>query len=132
MRKAIIYTRAKVNLSDCDLTSIAAQIQAGTKFAEQNGLQLGGVYTDIVAIGTNCNFITWRAIVNDRKPDYDYIIINDYARMGRNTEQVIKDRAKLKSKGIRIVSVTENMSDECENALFDCLSEFLNKEAKKC
>ena len=132
MKKAIIYTRAKFDLSDCTLASVEAQIKSCNEFANRNELQVIGVYSDIVAVGTKSNFAAWRAIVNDKKPDCDYILVHDYSRTGRNISQAIKDRAKLKEKGVRILSVLENLDEEYDDALFDCLAELLKEEAQKC
>ena len=132
MKKAIIYTRAKLDLSDCSLASVESQIKSCNEFANRNELQVIGVYSDIVASETKSDFGAWNSIVKSKKPDYNCIIIYDYSRIGRNATQTIKDRAKLKEKGVRIVTVLENLDEEYDDALFDCLAEFLKKEAKKC
>lgn len=132
MKKAIIYTRAEIDLSDCSLVSIEAQLRVCKEFADKNGLQIAGVWTDIIAVGTVPEFAGWKAIVKDRKPDYGYVLVHDYARIGRNIPQAIKDRRKLKGKGVRIVSATESLDDEYDEALFELLSEFIGEETKKC
>lgn len=132
MKTALIYARAKINLSDCNLVSIEAQLRVCKEYADHNNLQIVGVRTDLVAIGIKCNFNAWQVIVKDKNPDYDYILIHDYARIGRNPTQAIKDRTKIKAKGVRIVSATESLTDEYDEAFFDLLSEIIKKESKKC
>ncbi len=132
MKKAIIYSRTKVNLSDCNLTSVEAQLKSCKDFAEKNDVAIIGVRSDITAIGTASDFSAWKEIVKDRKPNYDCILVHDYSRIGRDLSKAIKDRATLKDKGVRIVSATENLSDEYDEALFDLMTEYLRKGTKKC
>lgn len=130
MKKAIIYTRASFSLSDCSLAPIEAQVLSCKEFAEKNDIDIIGVRADIITVGTKDNFAAWRSIVNNRKPDYDYILVRDYSRIGRNRSQVVKDHAKLKEKSVRLLSVTESLSDEYDEVLFDLLSEYSHKRTK--
>ena len=99
MKTAIIYTRTKVNLSDCDLFSVSTQLKTCKEFAEKNGLQVCGIRSDVILSGTPSNFSAWESITRNKKPEYDCIIVHDYSRIGRNTEKAIKDIIKLKEIG---------------------------------
>lgn len=123
MKKAVIYTRAKVNLADLSLVSVQAQALSCKEYAEQNGIQVVGFYADIVLTGSPCNDAVWKSIVHKRKPDFDTILVYDYSRIGRIFKQVYKDRMILENKGIRIASVSENVSESEEKLYFDISKE---------
>ena len=95
MKKAIIYTRAKVDLSDCNLMSITVQAEACKKYADKFDMKVAGLITDIIPIGAERRCVGWDAIVNVKKPYFDFIIVYDYARIGRNVPKLIRQRTKI-------------------------------------
>lgn len=126
MKKAIVYARAKADLSDFGLTSVKEQFLSCKEYAEKHGLEISGLFTDIIPFGTKPEFVVWKAILNNKRPNFDYIIVSDNARIGRDISQCLKDRTKLKERGITIRSATGDIS--CEQELFYILTKL--KEAK--
>lgn len=121
MKTAIIYARSKADLSDFGLTSITAQFQACKEYAEKNDIQVVGLFSDIALLGSKPKYPNWRFIVNTKKPKYDYILIYNFSRMGRHLKKTLKERAKIKERGVRILSVSEPMSEADENIYFTLL-----------
>lgn len=121
MKKAVIYTRTSANLTDFNLTSINAQVIACKDFAEKNGINIIGLYTDITLVGTKRNRSGWKNIMNFKKPKFDAILIYDMSRIGRDYKKVCKDRLKLKNRGVHIISVTNEIPDDLEEIWFSLL-----------
>lgn len=129
MKTALIYARASANLLDCGLTSVTAQFEACKKYAEKNDIQIVGLHADIPLIGRKPKYVNWRYIVNTKKPKYDYILIYEYSRIGRNITKSLNDRKKLKERGVRIVSICVEKGAEIDPIL-DVLAD-LQKEYEK-
>src|SRR5262249_8045572 len=72
-------------------------------------------------------------------PKIDVVIVHKLDRMARNIEDHVAIRAVLKSKGVRLVSVTENVDDSVSGKLIENImasfaqfySENLSTEVKK-
>ncbi len=111
MKTAIIYARAKADLSDFGLISVQGQFQTCKEYAEKNNIKVIGLFSDILLLG--------------KKPNYDYILVYNNSRVGRDLKKVLKDRSKLKEKGVRIISASEPMSED-EADFFYTIMEAMN------
>lgn len=96
MKTAIIYARAKADLSDFGLISVQGQFQTCKAYAEKNDIKIVGLFSDIHLFGNKPKYSNWRNIVNTKKPNYDYILVYNNSRVGRDLKKVLKDRSKLK------------------------------------
>lgn len=105
MKTAIIYARAK--MSD----SIKMQGSACKEYAEKNEIQVIDVYWDLV-LSSHCQPLAWNKILNIPKPEFNYIIIYDHERIGRDYMKQLKDRSNLKIKGVRIITPFDWLIDE--------------------
>lgn len=90
------------------------------KFAEENEIQIVGLYTDIRLLGTNPDYPARKSILRTRKPNFDTILIYEPARLGRNSKQLRIDRLRLLEKGINIISIADPLFDE-DDEFFEML-----------
>ena len=125
MKTAIIYARAKADLSDFGLISVQGQFQTCKEYAEKNNIKVIGLFSDILLLGNKPKYSNWRNIVNTKKPNYDYILVYNNSRVGRDLKKVLKDRSKLKEKVVRIISASEPMSED-EADFFYTIMEAMN------
>lgn len=105
MKTVIIYARAK--MSD----SIKMQVSTCKEYAEKNEIQVIDVYWDLV-LSSHCQPLAWNKILNIPKPEFNYIIIYDHARIGRDHMKQMKDRSNLKTKGVRIITPFTELTEE--------------------
>lgn len=105
MKTAIIYARAKMS------NSIKMQVSACKAYAEKNEIQVIDVYWDII-LSAQCQPLAWNKILNIPKPEFNYIIIYDHERVGRDLMKQMKDRRNLKAKGVRIITPFTELTEE--------------------
>lgn len=86
---------------------------------------MNSIFSDILLLGNKPKYSNWRNIVNTKKPNYDYILVYNNSRVGRDLKKVLKDRSKLKEKGVRIISASELMSED-EADFFYTIMEAMN------
>lgn len=127
MKTAIIYARAKGDLSDFGLMSVKGQFQVCKEYAEKNDIKIVGLFSDILLFGNKPKYPNWRSVVNTKNPKYDYILVYNNSRVGRDLNKVLKDRTKLKEKGVRIISATEPMTED-EADLYFMLLEVMHND----
>ena len=105
MKTAIIYARAKSS------DSIKMQVSTCKEYAEKNEIQVIDIYWDLV-LHSHFQPLAWNKVLNNPKPDFNYIIIYDYARIGRDQMKQMKDRRNLKAKGVRIITPFAELTEE--------------------
>ena len=122
MKTAIIYARAKAS------DSIEMQVSTCKEFAEKNKIQVNEVYWDLV-LSSHCQPLAWEKILNIPKPEFDFIIIYDHARIGRDRLKQMNDRRNLKNKGVRIITPFTELTEESfkQQDEYDELQEYCNK-----
>lgn len=123
MKNVIIYIRAKTDLSEKSLNTVVAQAGQCKAYADDNGFNVVGFYSDISVFGSNQVCIGWDTIVNDPCPFYDYILVYDYGRLGRDIHSVINDLKSLHDRGINVVSVTGCADDRALQDILSALQE---------
>lgn len=63
-------------------------------------------------MNSHCQPLAWDKILNISKPEFDYIIVYDYSRIGRDYTEQMKDRINLKNKGVRIITPITELTEE--------------------
>lgn len=111
MKTAIIYARAKAPDPNVTPEAIKMQVSACKAFAEKNAIQVIDVYWDII-LSAQCQPLAWDKILNISKPEFDYIIVYDYSRIGRDCTKQMKDRINQKNKGVRIITPITELTEE--------------------
>lgn len=111
MKTAIIYARAKTPEPNVTPDAIKMQVSTCKEYAEKNKIQVIDIYWDII-INAQCQPLSWKVILNIPKPEFDYIIVYDYSRIGRSYSKQMKDRRNLKNKGVRIITPFTELTEE--------------------
>lgn len=133
MKTAIIYARAKSS------DSIKMQVSTCKEYAEKYKIQVIDIYWDLV-LNSHCQPLAWNKILNIPKPEFDFIIIYDHARIGRDYTKQMKDRRNLKNQGVRIIAPFNELTeesfkqqdeyDELQEYCYECYKNILHNRRK--
>ena len=126
MIKGVAYARfSSENQRD---ESIDAQLRAIHKYAEDNGIEIIREYTDRAKTGTNADRESFQAMLNDSQyGDFSLVIVHKLDRFTRNRYDSAVSKAKLKSNGVRVVSVLEHFDDSPESIITEGLLEAMSE-----
>ena len=107
MEKAFAYYRYSSHNQD-DGNSINAQQQAVRQFAKENKIKIVNEYTDKAKTGTNTNREGYQKMLADldKHTEVKTILVHVLDRLHRNTREQLNMIYELKSKGIRILTVS--------------------------
>lgn len=111
MTLAAIYARFSSDSQRDE--SIDIQVERCTQLIEREKWVLGDIYTDYAMTGTNDERPGFKRCVADGAAGaYDVLVIYKHDRFARNVEVSRKYKRKLRSAGVRIVSVREGESKD--------------------
>ena len=104
--------------------SIEGQLHDCQKYAENNNLQIVGTYIDRALSATSDKRPQFQQLIKDSaKHNYDIVLVWKLDRFSRNRYDSAIYKSKLKKNGVRVVSVTENISDNPEGILMESILE---------
>lgn len=104
--------------------SIEQQIKDCEKFAEKNDIRIVKVYADHALTGTNDKRPKFQQMIAEAAYlDYQYIIVYSLDRFARNRYDSAKYKRELKLLGKKVLSATENISDDPTGILVESLLE---------
>lgn len=126
MIKGVAYARfSSENQRD---ESIDAQLRAIHKYAGDNGIEIIREYTDRAKTGTNADRESFQAMLNDSQyGDFSLVIVHKLDRFARNRYDSAVSKARLKSNGVRVVSVLEHFDDSPESIITEGLLEAMSE-----
>lgn len=108
--------------------SIDAQLRAIRKYAEDNGIEIIEEYIDRAKTGTNADRESFQAMLSDSQyGDFSLVIVHKLDRFARNRYDSAVSKAKLKSNGVRVVSVLEHFDDSPESIITEGLLEAMSE-----
>lgn len=119
MNKAAIYARST--------ESDSLQERVCRQYAETNGYEVIRVYSDFGHCKENAAFQT--LLKDSETAEWSAVIFYSPDRIVRNPHKFFDYRRLLKARGIRMLCVTAEKSDEEE--FFDFLDAFYNKYLKR-
>ena len=123
-KKAIIY--ARYSSHGQQEQSIDGQLRDCYAFAERQGYTIVGEYIDRALTGRNDDRPDFQRMLADaRKKQFQCIIVWKLDRFARNRYDSAVHKAELKKYGVRVVSATENITDEPEGIMLEGLLESL-------
>ncbi len=130
MIRAVAYTRFSSDLQREE--SIEAQTRAIQSYCDQNGFVLLTVYADRGISGTSDNRPDFqRMIADSAKQEFDAVIVHKLDRFARNRYDSAIYKNKLKSNGVRLISVLENLQDNPESIILESVIEGMNEYYSK-
>ena len=122
--RAVIY--ARYSSHGQQEQSIDGQLRDCYAFAERQGYMIIGEYIDRALTGRNDDRPDFQRMLADaRKKQFQNIIVWKLDRFARNRYDSAVHKADLKKYGVRVVSATENITDEPEGIMLEGLLESL-------
>ena len=130
LRPAAIYARVSTERQDADL-SISAQLKELRKYAKNNGYIVVREYVDEARSGSDANrpeFAKMLAEANqpDNQP-FHAILVWKFSRFSRRREHAVAFKAKLKRRGVRVISISEPADDSPVGAMIEGVIEVLDE-----
>lgn len=116
--------------------SIDQQIKACRAFAERNGIEIVKVYDDRALTGTNDRRPQFQKMISEaERMDYQYVIVYALDRFARDRYDSAVYKRQLKAFGKKVLSATENISDDPTGVLMESLleglAEYYSKELSR-
>lgn len=116
--------------------SIDQQIKACRAFAERNGIDVVKVYDDRALTGTNDRRPQFQKMISEaERLDYQYVIVYALDRFARDRYDSAVYKRQLKAFGKKVLSATENISDDPTGVLMESLleglAEYYSKELSR-
>lgn len=122
--KAVIY--ARYSSHGQQEQSIDGQLRDCYSYAAREGYLVVGEYIDRALTGRNDDRPDFQRMIADAaKKQFQYVIVWKLDRFARNRFDSAVHKATLKKYGVRVISATENITDEPEGILLEGLMESL-------
>ncbi len=122
--KAVIY--ARYSSHGQQEQSIDGQLRDCYAFAEREGHLVIGEYVDRALTGRNDDRPDFQRMIADAaKKQFKFIVVWKLDRFARNRFDSAVNKATLKKYGVRVISATENITDEPEGILLEGVIESL-------
>jgi len=119
---AVIYARYSSHSQQEQ--SIEGQLRDCYAFAEREGLSVVGEYCDRALTGRSDERPEFQRMIADAaKHQFQFIIVYKLDRFARNRYDSAIYKAKLKKHGVKVISATENITDEPEGVILEGLLE---------
>jgi DNA invertase Pin-like site-specific DNA recombinase len=116
--------------------SIDQQIKECRKFADRNGIEIVKVYDDRAMTGTNDRRPQFQQMLSEAETmAYQYVIVYSLDRFARDRYDSAVYKRQLKQHGKKVLSATENISDDptgiLMESLLEGLAEYYSKELSR-
>ena len=119
---AVIYARFSSHNQREE--SIEAQERACREYAQRKGLQIIEVYADRAKSGTNSEREEFQRMIKDSsEKKFRYLIVHKLDRFSRNKYDAVIYKRKLRTNGVTILSVVENLDDSPESIMLETVIE---------
>lgn len=122
MKKGVIYARYSSDRQNEQ--SIDGQVDVCRKWAENNDIEVIGIYPDEALTGRTDARPNFQRMIKDAKNGrFDYVIVYKLDRFARNRYDSAIYKAQLKKFNVRIVSAMENIADGPEGIILESVLE---------
>lgn len=126
MLQAVAYARFSSELQREE--SIDAQLRAIRKYCTEHDAVLLTVYADKGISGTSDNRPEFQRMIADAdKGEFDAVIVHKLDRFARNRYDSAIYKNHLQKRGIRLISVLENLQDTPESVILESVLEGINE-----
>lgn len=124
--KAVIYARFSSNNQREE--SLDAQIRACEQYAKNNGYIIINKYCDSAKSGTTADREQFQKMIKDSEErNFDFVIVHKLDRFSRDKYDSVHYKTKLKERGVRVLSVLENLSDDPESIMLESVLEGMSQ-----
>ena len=123
------YARVSSDRQDVDL-SVSAQRRAIRDWAEKNGYALVREYVDEAESGLVDSRAGFSRMIHDGcrpNPPFEVVLVNKFSRFSRIREHAIVYKAKLRARGVRVISISEPSDDTPTGRLLEGVIETLDQ-----
>ena len=120
--RGVIYARYSSDAQREE--SIDAQIRENTAFAQRSGIDIVGTYIDRALSAKTDNRPEFQRMIKDSaKKGFEVVIVWKLDRFSRNRFDAANYKNQLKKNGVRVISATENISENPEGILLESMLE---------
>ena len=128
---AVIY--ARYSSSNQTEASIEGQMRECNEYAKKNGINIVGTYIDRARSATTDNRPDFKKMIKDSSnKKFDAVIVWKLDRFARNRYDSAKYKAPLKKNGVKVISITEHISDDPNGIILESMlegmAEYYSKE----
>ena len=130
-QNAVIY--ARYSSESQTEQSIEGQVRVITDYAKSNNIPIIDTYIDRAITGTSDKRPEFQRMIADAKnKNFGYVLVYKFDRFSRDRLNSLVYKRELKKNGVKVVSVTEYISDDPQGILFESIidgySEFYSAE----
>lgn len=109
--------------------SILAQVRAIEEYCKRNGYRLIKIYKDEAISGTSTEdreqFL--QMIDDSKNKDFKFVIVHKFDRFARNRYDHAMYEKKLEDNGVKLISVTEQLTDSPESVILKSVLTGMNE-----
>ena len=124
-----VYLRYSSDLQDGE-NSITSQLSHAENYAARNNGSVAKVYDDWSISATKDTRPAFLQMIEDAlsdNPPFDHILIWKFSRFARNMIDSAKYKLMLRQRGIRVISITEQVSDDAAGRLVERVIEVIDE-----
>ena len=126
---AALYARVSSDRQDVDL-SVAAQLRALRDYAQRNGYLVAREYVDEAESGRIADRPQFSRMLDEAsKPEAPFkeILVWKFSRFTRKREHAVAFKSMLRRRGVRVVSITEQVDDTPTGKLLEAIIESVDE-----
>ena len=117
---AVIYARYSSDRQNEQ--SIEGQIRVVTEYAKKNNIEIIDSYIDRALTGRSDDRPEFQKMIQDAQNGlFGTVLVYKYDRFSRNRLNSLLYKSQLKSYGVKVISVTEYISDDPQGILFESI-----------
>lgn len=126
MKKAVAYMR--YSSDNQKETSIEHQRVAIERYCDTNDLQLVGEFVDMAYTGKYDKRPSFQKMIRESRnnPEWSVILVYDLSRYFRNSPKAMILKERLKDRGIRVISVTQDFGESNEAFLAEGVTHLMD------
>ena len=124
-----VYLRYSSDLQDGE-NSITSQLSHAENYAARNNGSVTKLYDDWSISATKDTRPAFLQMIEDAlsdNPPFDHILIWKFSRFARNMIDSAKYKLMLRQRGIRVISITEQVSDDAAGRLVERVIEVIDE-----
>lgn len=119
-KNAVIY--ARYSSDSQSEQSIEGQVRVINEYAKRNNIPIIDSYIDRAISGRREDRPEFQKMISDaKKKQFGYVLVYKYDRFSRDRLNSLVYKRELKKAGVKVISVTEYISDDPQGILFESI-----------